>query len=177
MKDSQKIPAGQPQKDTAAVRLLFICTGNICRSPTAEGVFRARAMQAGLEHRVRVDSAGTHGYHIGDAPDPRSCTAALRRGIDLSSLRGRKVTVQDFDRFDLLLAMDRGHLRALQALAPPDKADRAHLFLRFAPRLGLKDVPDPYYGGPEGFEQVLDMIEAASDGLLDHLRQTRLMVS
>ncbi len=174
MKDSQNAAAGQPQKDTAAVRLLFVCTGNICRSPTAEGVFRARAIEAGLEHRVRADSAGTHGYHVGEAPDPRSCATALRRGVDLSSLRGRKVTVQDFDRFDLLLAMDRGHLRALQALAPPGKADRAHLFLHFAPRLGLQDVPDPYYGGEEGFERVLDMIEAACDGLLEHLTQTRL---
>jgi protein-tyrosine phosphatase len=174
MKDSQNAAAEQPQKDAAAVRLLFICTGNICRSPTAEGVFRARAALAGLEHRFRADSAGTHGYHVGEAPDPRSCAAALRRGVDLSSLRGRKLTVQDFDRFDLVLAMDRGHLRALQALAPPGKADRAHLFLRFAPRLGLQDVPDPYYGGPDGFERVLDMIEAACDGLLEHLTQTGL---
>ena len=169
MQDSPKPPAG-----AAPLRLLFVCTGNICRSPTAEGVFRARAIAAGLGHRVLADSAGTHGYHIGAPPDPRSCAAALRRSIDLSALRARQVRAEDFDRFDLLLAMDRGHLRALRGLAPAERAGRAQLFLDYAPRLGLKDVPDPYYGGPEGFEQVLDLIEAASDGLLDHLRQTRL---
>lgn len=174
MKDSQNAPPEKPQNGAPTIKLLFVCTGNICRSPTAEGVFRARAATAGLAHRFTLDSAGTHGYHIGEPPDPRSCEAALRRGIDLSAQRARKVTVADFSRFDLLLVMDRGHLRALQALATPDHADRAHLFLRFAPRLGLQDVPDPYYGGPDGFEQVLDLIEAASDGVLDHLRRTRL---
>lgn len=174
MKDSQKAPPEKPQSGAPTIKLLFVCTGNICRSPTAEGVFRARAGMAGLAHRFTLDSAGTHGYHIGEPPDPRSCEAALRRGVDLSTQRARKVTAPDFSHFDLLLAMDRGHLRALQALAPPEQADRAHLFLRFAPRLGLKDVPDPYYGGPDGFEQVLDLIEAASDGLLEHLRLTRL---
>ena len=177
MKDTQIAAPEKPQNGPAPIRLLFVCTGNICRSPTAEGVFRARPARAGLAARFSLDSAGTHGYHIGEPPDPRSCEAALRRGVDLSAQRARQVTAQDFTRFDLLLAMDRGHLRNLQALAPADRSDRAHLFLRFAPRLGLTDVPDPHYGGAAGFEQVLDMIEAASDGLREHLRLTRLRLS
>jgi protein-tyrosine phosphatase len=152
------------------VQVLFVCTGNICRSPTAEGVFRALVEAQGLQDRISVDSAGTHAYHTGEAPDPRSTQAALGRGIDLRGLRARPVKKDDFDRFDLILAMDRGHLGLLAAQCPPAQRDRLALFLSFAPQLGLQDVPDPYYGAGDGFERVLDMIEAGSQGLLAHIR-------
>lgn len=152
------------------MRVLFVCTGNICRSPTAEGVFRHLAAAAGLADRFAADSAGTHGYHVGEAPDPRSQAAAARRGVDLSAQRARQVTAEDFEDFDLILAMDRGHYRQLAALAPPHAAHRVRLFLDFASPGGAKDVPDPYYGAGDGFETVLDLVEDAARGLLDHLR-------
>lgn len=152
------------------IKVLFVCTGNICRSPSAEGVFRSLVREAGLDGHVGVDSAGTHAYHVGEPPDTRSMQAARRRGIDLSDLRARKVRPADFSDFDFVLAMDRSHQHALGALCPPGRQDRLHLFLSFAPQLGLRDVPDPYYGGPDGFEKVLDMIEAGSRGLLDHIK-------
>lgn len=152
------------------IKVLFVCTGNICRSPTAEAVFRSLVRDHGLDSRIGVDSAGTHAYHVGEPPDARSTQAARRRGIDLTELRARKVRPADFSDFDLVLAMDRSHQHALQALCPPGFQDRLHLFLSFAPQVGLRDVPDPYYGGADGFEKVLDMIEAGSRGLLDHVK-------
>lgn len=144
------------------MRILFVCTGNICRSPTAEGVLRARAAAAGFAGLL-VDSAGTHGYHVGEPPDPRTIEAAARRGYDLSGLRARKLRPADYADFDLLLAMDRGHLRLLRGGCPPAGLPRLRLFLE-------RDVPDPYYGGDAGFEQVLDLIEAGCDRLLAEVR-------
>ncbi|HRJ62515.1 MAG TPA: low molecular weight protein-tyrosine-phosphatase [Azospirillaceae bacterium] len=154
------------------VKVLFVCTGNICRSPTAEGVFRAKAAAAGLGDRVGIDSAGTHSYHVGEAPDPRSVRAAAVRGFDLSGQRARRVSANDFRTFDLILALDRGHLDALKMMEPPSSRAKVCLLMDFAPPpLAGKDVPDPYYGDGEGFERVLDMIEAASDGLAAEIRR------
>lgn len=150
-------------------RVLFVCTGNICRSPTAEGVFRHLIQQAGLGHSIESASAGTHGYHIGDPPDPRTVAAALRRGFDLTAQRARKVRVEDFYVFDMILAMDRDHFAHLDSLRPNDARAEVRLFLDFHPERIHKDVPDPYYGGPDSFEQVLDMIEQASRALLSHI--------
>lgn len=152
------------------MKVLFVCTGNICRSPTAEGVFRHMVEKAGLGQHITADSAGTHGYHIGDPPDPRSCAAAAARGFDLSALRARKVTARDFQDFDLILAMDRSHFAHLEAMRPKGARADLKLYLDFHPDSRTKDVPDPYYGGPEGFAQVLDMIEAASKKLLAHAK-------
>ena len=149
------------------IKLLFVCTGNICRSPTAEGVARKLIAERGHETRIEVDSAGTHGYHEGEPPDARSIEAALRRGVDLSDQRARRLRPTDFADFDLLLAMDRGHAKILSRHAPPDAAERVRMFLEYAPHLGASDVPDPYYGGGGGFELVLDMVEAAAAGLID----------
>ncbi len=156
--------------------LLFVCTGNICRSPTAEGVFREFLRRNSLEKSVRADSAGTHGYHVGDAPDRRATAHALRRGYDISALRARQVTRADFDAFDLVLAMDRSHFRFMEGLCAAEHRHKLKLFLDFA---GIEEaeVPDPYYGGSDGFEQVLDMVEAASRGLVDHVRAHLLRVS
>jgi len=151
-------------------RVLFVCTGNICRSPTAEGVLRKLAADAGLADRIVVDSAGTHGYHAGEAPDARSQTHARRRGYDLSGLRARCFTREDFHAFDLILAMDREHHAILARFAPPSAEQKLRMMLEFARRPGGDEVPDPYYGGPNGFELVLDLIEDAAEGLLDHLR-------
>jgi protein-tyrosine phosphatase len=152
------------------VRVLFVCLGNICRSPSAEGVFRALVEREGLAGCIEADSAGTHDYHIGAPPDGRAQEAACRRGIDISELRGRKVTAADFRHFDYVLAMDRSNHRHLQRLCPKGEERRLRLFLDFAPDLGLTDVPDPYYGGEQGFEAVLDLIEAGARGLLRHIR-------
>jgi len=151
------------------VRILFVCLGNICRSPTAEVVFRSVAAREAPDFVLEVDSAGTAAYHVGELPDRRTREAAARRGYDLSALRARVVEPADFERFDLILAMDRENLRALERRAPAQ--DRLRLFLEFAPEAGISEVPDPYYGGPNGFEDVLDLIEAASRGLLEHLRR------
>jgi len=146
--------------------LLFVCTGNICRSPTAEGVVRGLIRRAGLEGRVLVESAGTHGYHAGEAPDPRSQKAALSRGYDLSRQRARMIEALDFQRFDLLLAMDEGHLESLMRRSPLVYQEKIRLFMSFSRKYPSHEVPDPYYGGPRGFEQVLDMCEDAAEGLL-----------
>ena len=153
------------------MRILFVCLGNICRSPTAEVVFRAVASREAPDIVLEIDSAGTAGYHVGEAPDRRTRQAAARRGYDLSALRARVVEPRDFEYFDLILAMDRENLRALQRRAPEQARERLRLFLEFAPDAGISEVPDPYYGGPNGFEDVLDLIEAASRGLIEHLRR------
>jgi protein-tyrosine phosphatase len=153
------------------VKILFVCLGNICRSPTAEVVFRAVASREAPEMVLEVDSAGTAGYHVGEVPDRRTRQAAARRGYDLSALRARVVEPRDFEYYDLILAMDRENLRSLERRAPPQARERLRLFLEFAPEAGISEVPDPYYGGPNGFEDVLDLIEAASRGLIEHLRR------
>jgi protein-tyrosine phosphatase len=153
------------------VKILFVCLGNICRSPTAEAVFRAVAAREAPELAIEVDSAGTAGYHIGEPPDARTRAAASRRGYDLSRLRARMVAPSDFEEFDLILAMDLQNLKVLHRRAPEHARERVRLFLEFAPEAVVTEVPDPYYGGPNGFEEVLDLIEAASRGLLAHLRQ------
>ena len=149
--------------------VLIVCTGNICRSPTAEGVLRAAAERRGLGERIRVESAGTHDYHLGDAPDTRSVHHARARGYDLQRLRATQVTRADFDRFDYILAMDRGHLRILRTIAPAKARAKLGLFLEASVQWKGEDVPDPYYGGPEGFEQVLDMVEEAAERWVDRL--------
>lgn len=150
-------------------RILFVCTGNICRSPTAEGVARAIAGKSGLAAAFEFDSAGTHGYHIGDPPDPRTVRAAAERGYDLSGLRARRVSEFDFVRFDRLLAMDRDNLAVLRKACPAGHREKVGLFLEFAESSALDEVPDPYYGGSDGFEQVLDLVEEAARGLVKTL--------
>ena len=152
------------------IKVLFVCTGNICRSPTAEGVFKHAIDEAGLADRIATDSAGTGDYHIGEAPDPRAQSAALARGYDISPLCARQVRLRDFGEFDYILAMDESHLRQLKRLSPPEHASKVKLFMDFAGEGAAREVPDPYYGGKQGFERVLDMVEHASRGLLDHLR-------
>jgi protein-tyrosine phosphatase len=147
--------------------------GNICRSPTAEGVFTRKVTEAGLISRFRIDSAGTHAYHIGNPPDPRTIQAAQRRGYDLTALRARKVEAPDFSRFDYMLAMDEDNLAILKRLMPAGSPSHVGLFMEFAPEYGIREVPDPYYGGPAGFEQVLDMVESAAEGLLEAIRRER----
>jgi protein-tyrosine phosphatase len=146
---------------------------NICRSPTAEGVLRTHVAQAGLSDDVEVDSAGTHAYHIGEPPDPRSQKAAANRGYSLSTLRARRVVTADFLRYDFILAMDRNNLAMLREACPEEEQHRVALFLDYAQNSEDEEVPDPYYGGPDGFERVLDLIEEASAGLVDHLRQRK----
>jgi protein-tyrosine phosphatase len=153
-------------------RVLFICLGNICRSPTAEGVLRHLVAKEAPNLSIEIDSAGTADYHIGAPPDSRSQRAALRRGIDLSGLRARQVTQGDFARFDLILAMDRDNLRELQAMKPGDSHAALKLFLEYAPELKLYDVPDPYYRDASAFEEVLDLTSAASRGLLAKLKES-----
>lgn len=156
------------------VRVLFVCLGNICRSPTAQGVFEHTVAKAGLSGQVSADSAGTTDWHVDEPPDPRAIRAARRRGIDLSRQRGRQVSATDFAAFDYVLAMDRSNLQTLQRLCPAKHQNKLRLFLDHAPQLGLTDVPDPYYGGPQGFEAVLDLTEAASAGLLADIREKHM---
>ena len=157
------------------MRVLFVCLGNICRSPTAEAVLRGLGAREAPGLTLMVDSAGTADYHVGDAPDRRSQAAGAARGYDLSGLRARQVNRDDFTRFDLLLAMDRSNRDVLLALAPPQARERVRLFMTYAPESGHQEVPDPYYGGPAGFEQVLDLAEAASRGLLRVVRRGRTL--
>jgi protein-tyrosine phosphatase len=154
------------------VRVLFVCLGNICRSPTAEGVMRRLVREAGLQDEIEIDSAGTGGWHVGAPPDARATEAARRRGTELSGA-ARRIDPADFERFDLILAMDEENLRELRRLAPPQAGERVRKLREFDPAsagAGDLDVPDPYYGGSDGFETVLDMVEAACRGLLDELR-------
>lgn len=151
------------------MRILFVCMGNICRSPSAEGVFRGLLAARAPHLAVEIDSAGTHDYHVGEPPDDRAIAAARRRGIDLSALRARMVSASDFDDFDLILAMDEQNLRELRRHAPAARHDRIRLLMEFVPSATVRAVPDPYYGGPQGFEQVLDLLEEAAEGLLQEI--------
>lgn len=160
--------------DQPVIRVLFVCMGNICRSPTAQGVFSKLLIEEGLGHRIEVDSAGTHAYHIGELPDQRARATAQRRGIDLSHQRARRAIAEDFERFDYLLAMDEENHRALRSICPPGREGRLRLFMEYAPQLEIREVPDPYYGGPNGFEAVFDMVEEAARGLLESIRRERL---
>ncbi|MEE2604014.1 MULTISPECIES: low molecular weight protein-tyrosine-phosphatase [unclassified Alcanivorax] len=153
------------------VSVLFVCLGNICRSPTAEAVFRERVIAAGLEAHIRIDSAGTGDWHIGRAPDPRTREAAARRGYQMDTLRARQVSPQDFYEFDVVLAMDNTNLADLQAMQPADVNVTLGRFLDYSTAASVKEVPDPYYGGEDGFDRVLDLIEGGADGLLDALRE------
>lgn len=152
------------------MKILFVCLGNICRSPTAETVFRQIVAREAPDLPIEIDSAGTAAYHVGSAPDSRTRQAALRRGYDMSALRARVIEPQDFSRFDLILAMDRQNVDTLRRAAPAAAHRRIRLFLEFAPGAGETEVPDPYYGGPNGFEEVLDLVEAGARGLLEHVR-------
>ena len=152
-------------------RILFVCLGNICRSPAAEGVFREKARRAGLLDQLEIDSAGTGAWHEGEAPDRRMQKAASARGYDLSPLRARQTTVNDFSRFDYIFAMDRDNLVNLKQQAADLYHDRIHLFLGLVPDLQVREVPDPYYGGAGGFNQVLDLVESASDQLILQLQE------
>ena len=153
------------------VKVLFVCLGNICRSPLAEGVFRELVARQGLAGRIATDSCGTQSYHVGEAPDRRARAAALERGVDIGDLRARTVAARDFAEFDYVLAMDRDNQRHIEALRPPGSKAHVALLLDFAPELGVREVPDPYYGGTEGFEHVLDLVEAGARGLLAKIRR------
>jgi len=155
--------------------ILFVCMGNICRSPTAEAVFRVTAERAGIAQHLFIDSAGTGDWHVGAAPDKRAAAAASKRGYDLDKLRARQVTEEDFTRFGWIFAMDEDNLRRLETLRPAEYAGHLGLFLDLVPDADTREVPDPYYGGPKGFEHVLDLIERASEALVAHL-STRLRI-
>ncbi|MBM2765191.1 low molecular weight protein-tyrosine-phosphatase [Burkholderia anthina] len=152
------------------VAICFVCLGNICRSPTAEGVMRHQVDAAGLTARIAIDSAGTGDWHVGEPPDTRAQAAAHTRGYDLSALRARQVSAADFERFDLLLAMDEANLAELHRRCPPQHRDKVRLLMEFAPGAAETEVADPYFGGAQGFEQVLDQVERACAGLLDTLQ-------
>ena len=158
------------------VSVVFVCMGNICRSPTAEAVFRQYVERAGLAEQIVIDSAGTHDYHIGAPPDSRTQHAAQQRGFDMSKLRGRQVEAADFSRFDYVLAMDSANLAILNRLMPKDSTTQARLFLDYAHHHTEREVPDPYYGGEDGFERVLDMVEDAAAGLLQHISEHHFKV-
>jgi protein-tyrosine phosphatase len=159
---------------TPRVSVLFVCMGNICRSPTAHGVFRKLVHETGLAEQIAIDSAGTHAYHVGEAPDRRAQVTAARRGIDLGDLRARKATPEDFLAFDYVLAMDQDNYFALLEICPNGMQHKLQLFMDFAPELRTREVPDPYYGGPTGFERVFDLVEAAAQGLLGDIRARHL---
>jgi len=156
------------------IKVLFICMGNICRSPTAHGVFRSLVQQRNLQAWIEIDSAGTHAYHVGEPPDRRAQSTALQRGIDLSDLRARPVNTNDFETFDYILAMDEDNHAILMSQCPEHAQDKVQLFMSYAPQLKRREVPDPYYGGIKGFENVFDMIDDAAKGLLDDIEQRYL---
>ena len=153
------------------IRVLFVCAGNICRSPTAEGVFRHSVASAGLGQKIFLDSAGTHGYHVGHPPDRRAQLAATQRGYDIAGLRARQVTGQDFIEFDYILAMDLDNLSHLKQVAPAQHLGKLGLFMDYGSARQGEEVPDPYYGGAQGFELVLDMAEDAAQGLLQQIKK------
>ncbi|MDP4795810.1 MAG: low molecular weight phosphotyrosine protein phosphatase [Rhodospirillales bacterium] len=158
------------------VRVLFVCLGNICRSPTAEGVFRDLVRREGLQATIKSDSCGTSDWHIGDPPDARATAEALRRGIRIDDLKARQISTADFADFDYVLGMDNQNINKLTALCPQAYLSKVQLFLDFAPEVNLREVPDPYYGGDDGFSNVFDMIEAASNGLLADIRKYHIDV-
>jgi protein-tyrosine phosphatase len=151
---------------SAPTRVLMVCLGNICRSPTAEAVLRHKVHAAGLDGRIEVDSAGTAGYHVDSPPDRRAVAHGERRGLAMQHLRGRQVSRDDFDRFDFILAMDEDNLADLQRIQPPGSRAKVALLLSYAPGPGSREVPDPYFGGADGFETVLDLVESAADGFI-----------
>ena len=153
------------------VKVLFVCMGNICRSPTAHGVFRHLVEHNQLTDHIEIDSAGTHAYHVGNPPDSRSAATALERGIDLSDLRARQVTVDDFATYDYVIAMDRENHGNLMRLCPENYRERIHMFMDFTDDWSNAEVPDPYYGGASGFDRVFDMVESASVGLLAQIQK------
>ena len=155
--------------DIKTVSVVFVCMGNICRSPTAEGVFRNEVSERNLQDVVKIDSAGTHAYHIGESPDSRSQSTAKSRGIDLTSQRARKFEANDFNRFDYVIAMDRSNYEDLKVLANPEQQEKLHLFMGFTTAWDNAEVPDPYYGGGDGFSNVFDMVQSASQGLLESI--------
>lgn len=153
------------------VKVLFVCMGNICRSPMAQGVFEALVNDAGISHLIKVDSAGTHAYHVGSPPDERAQRTALGRGIDISGLRARLLDTDDPETFDYVLVMDEDNLENARRVSPPEYHERIRLFLDFAEDLPDREVPDPYYGGNAGFDRVMDMVQRAAEGLLDELKR------
>ena len=148
------------------IRVLMVCLGNLCRSPTAEAMLRKKVHEAGLDDRIEVDSAGTADYHVDSPPDRRAVAHGEKRGLKLKHLRGRQVALSDFDRFDFILAMDEDNLASLQRIQPPGSRAKVALLLSYAPQLGVREVPDPYFGGADGFETVLDLVESAADGFI-----------
>lgn len=158
-------------QNNVVIKVLFVCMGNICRSPMAEGVFRDLLEKVGLEDKIYIDSAGTHSYHLGAPPDIRSQQTTRRRGIDIKDIKARRVTTEDFTKFDYLLAMDKeNYTHLLNACPQPECRPKIQLFLDYAPGIELEEVPDPYYGGLNGFEQIMDLVEEAAKGLLRHVR-------
>jgi protein-tyrosine phosphatase len=156
------------------IKVLFVCMGNICRSPTAHGVFRKLVQDEGLTDRIEIDSAGTHGYHVDEPPDHRAILTATRRGVGLEDLRARRAEPEDFLYYDYILAMDQENFISLSAICPRGMERKLMMLMDFAPQLRTREVPDPYYGGPTGFEQVFDMVEVAGKGLLAHIRRRNL---
>jgi len=161
-------------KHMKKIKVLFVCMGNICRSPTAHGVFEALIEREGLTDHIEVDSAGTHSYHINKAPDPRSQKTALSRGLDISHQRARQAESNDFTQYDYVLAMDQDNYHALCAICPEGMENKLELLMDYAPDSRMREVPDPYSGGPQGFEKVFDMVEAAAEGLLEDIRTRHL---
>lgn len=161
------------QSNSEKVKILFVCMGNICRSPTAQGVFEHLVLSRNLQNIIETDSAGTHAYHVGESPDARSQSVALQRGVDLSSQRARKAISEDFEIFDYIIAMDRSNYSDLKYLASQGEEDKLYLFMEFSERWETDEVPDPYYGGAQGFERVLDMVGDASEGLLKHILKNK----
>jgi len=153
------------------VKVLFVCMGNICRSPTAHGVFRELVQREGLHELIEIDSAGTHAYHVGKGPDERAQATARTRGIDLSDLRARQVAAEDFEHYDYVIAMDQENYISLSRQCPEQLVERIYMFMDFAPQMRTREVPDPYYGGAQGFERVFDLVDAAAAGLLEEIRQ------
>jgi protein-tyrosine phosphatase len=172
---SVEAEGGEDAPSSEKVRVLFVCMGNICRSPTARGVFEQLVKEAGLASLIKVDSAGTHAYHLGSGPDKRAIAAAAKRGYDLSRYRARRIEVDDFQRFDYILVMDYENLAALREILPPDSEGKVRLFMEFAGTPTHPEVPDPYYGGGGGFVRVLDLVEDAARGLLAHIRAQHLL--
>ncbi|MGR8929825.1 MAG: low molecular weight protein-tyrosine-phosphatase [Gammaproteobacteria bacterium] len=159
------------------IKVLFVCMGNICRSPTAEGVFSAMLVTQKLTEAFEVDSAGTHAYHVGEAPDLRAQKAARERGVELKNIRARRVRLSDFETYDHILVMDDENHAILYQACPEDHKHKIRHFLDYAPHLNKREVPDPYYGGAYGFERVLDLVEAASEGFIEALRQEGKLIT